>query len=77
MNEEINKQNEVQEGTVSATGMLIATYIFALLGGLLGIIFGIIVYKNKKYLPSHRKLALVGAVLAGISAIIWNVVAVA
>ena len=74
MDEEINKQNEVQEGTESATGILIATYIFAFLGGLLGVVLGIVVFKNKKYLPSHRKLALLGAILAAISFGVWSVI---
>lgn len=62
-----------QEGTQKATGMLIATFIFAALGGWLGIVFGILVWKNKKYIPAHRQLGLVGAILAIVSLVVWRV----
>lgn len=72
-------QYEEQE----ATGWLIAAYVFAVLGGLLGIVFGVTVHNAKvmlpdgdkvyKYKSSHRDLGLVAAVLAGISMIIWNI----
>lgn len=65
------EENE-KTGDVSATGWLIAIYIFAILGGLLGIAFGIMVYRNKKYKESHRTLGLVGAILATISLLIWR-----
>ncbi len=65
-----------------ATGWLIAAYIFAILGGLLGIAFGIYVYKSKieltdgekvyKYKDSHRQFGLAAAVLAVVSMIIWK-----
>lgn len=65
-------ENEKKEGTESATGWLIATYIFAILGGYLGIILGILVYRDKKYKESHRKLGLIGMILAIISIFTWN-----
>jgi serine/threonine-protein kinase len=65
----------------SATGWLVAIYIFAVLGGWLGVAFGISVYNNKvefvdgkkmpKYKQSHRTAALIGAILSGVSMIIW------
>lgn len=65
-----------------ATGWLIAAYIFAILGGLLGIVFGLTVYTQKvsftngekvhKYKDSHRQLGLVAAILAGVSMFIWK-----
>ncbi|MDR2511963.1 MAG: protein kinase [Bacteroidales bacterium] len=70
------------EQNESATGWLIAIYIFAILGGLLGLIFGISVYQQKitlpdgrkipKYKQPHRTAALIGAILSGISLIIWK-----
>ena len=65
-----------------ATGWLIAAYVFAILGGLFGIAFGIMVYNQKiivngekeyKYKESHRQLGLGAAILAVISIIIWNI----
>ena len=56
----------------SATGLLIATYIFAILGGMLGVIFGIMVFKDKKYKDSHRTLGIIGTILAIISMFIWK-----
>lgn len=61
-----------QEGTKSATGWLIATYIFAALGGLLGVCFGLMVYRNKEYKQSHRTLGLIGMILAIISVFVWK-----
>jgi len=68
-----------------ATGWLVATYIFAFLGGLLGLIFGITVYNSKikspdgktvhKYKESHRIAALIGAIISVISMIIWRIIA--
>ena len=65
-----------------ATGWLVAAYIFAILGGLLGIAFGVMIYNQKvnltngekvhKYKDSHRQLGLVAAILAGISMFIWK-----
>lgn len=67
----------------SAIGWLIAIYIFAVLGGLFGLIFGMMVYRNKvvlkdgtkvyEYKQQHRVLALIGAILSVISMIIWRV----
>jgi serine/threonine-protein kinase len=72
---------KTEEGQ-SATGWLVAIYIFAALGGLLGLAFGITVYKAKvnlpdgqkvhKYKQSHRTAALIGAILSGVSMIIWK-----
>lgn len=65
-----------------ATGWLVAAYIFAVLGGLLGIAFGIMIYNQKtilingtkvyKYKDSHRQLGLLAAILSGISMFIWK-----
>jgi len=65
----------------SATGWLVAIYIFAFLGGLLGFAFGISVYVQKidlsngqtvhKYKESHRSAALIGAILSVISFLFW------
>ena len=71
----INNTLQKESGSKSATGWLIATYIFALLGGFLGIIIGIIVYRDKEYKSSHRTLGLVGAILAIFSMIFWKVAA--
>lgn len=67
----------------NATWMLVAAYVFAFLGGFLGIIFGIMVYSKKdvddnnikvyKYKKSHRMLGLVAAIIAAISMIAWRV----
>ena len=71
----------------SGIGWLIATYIFALLGGYFGIVLGIFMYMAKekvlneetgkyeklpKFKSSHRKLGLLGAFLAIISVFIWK-----
>lgn len=72
----------------SAIGWLIAIYIFAALGGLLGVVFGVSTYMAKekvydpllgdyekvpKYKSSHRTLALIGALLSIVSIIVWQV----
>jgi serine/threonine-protein kinase len=64
-----------------ATGRSIAIYIFAVLGGLLGIALGILIYNDKvqfadgkktsRYKQSHRTAALIGAILSCVSIIIW------
>ena len=69
---------------IDATVWLVATYIFAFLGGLLGLIFGMNVYSSKiklsdgqkvhKYKESHRTVALIGAILSCISFIIWKII---
>lgn len=65
-----------------ATGWIVAAFIFAVLGGLLGIAFGVMIYNQKvniangekvhKYKDSHRQLGLAAAILAGISMFIWK-----
>lgn len=67
-----------------ATGLLIASYIFAILGGLLGIIFGCAVAMGKvemfngdkvyKYKLQHRKLGWGAVALSVVSIIVWNVI---
>lgn len=67
----------------NATGWLAAAYVFAILGGLLGIIFGMQVARAKqkqpdgtkiyKYKKSHRTLGIIAAIIAAISMIIWKV----
>ena len=87
----INVQTKVEEPGYqekSAIGLLIATYIFAALGGYLGIAFGIAVYFSKekiydkhlgtyekfhKYKKPHRILGLIGAILSMVSIVIWNI----
>lgn len=64
------------------TGWLIAAYIFAIFGGLLGIILGMVVATGKvemingekiyKYKLTHRKLGWGAAILSIISIIIWK-----
>ena len=71
----------------SAVGWLIAIYIFAALGGLLGVVFGISTYMAKenvynpllgdyekvpKYKSLHRTMALIGALLSIVSVFIWQ-----
>lgn len=66
----------------SAVGWLVAAYVFAILGGLLGIAFGISVFSGKvtlangekvhKYKSSHRTLGLIAAILSGISLFVWK-----
>ncbi len=68
----------------SATGWLVAIYIFAVLGGLFGLAFGIFIYNSKvefangrkihKYKASHRTAALIGAVLSCVSLFIWKII---
>ncbi|MDR1348829.1 MAG: protein kinase [Prevotellaceae bacterium] len=72
---------KTEEGQ-SATGWLVVIYIFAALGGLLGLAFGISIYRAKldlseggkahKYKQSHRTAALIGAILGGVSMIVWK-----
>ncbi|MDR1455643.1 MAG: protein kinase [Tannerella sp.] len=64
-----------------ATAWLAAVYIFALLGGLPGLIAGMMVYRRRttdndgrkvyKYKPRHRTAALIGAILSAISFTVW------
>lgn len=66
-----------------ATGWLIVSYIFALLGGLLGIAFGLMVYMGKvemvtgekfyKYKQQHRYMGLGAAIIGVIAIIVYNV----
>ena len=66
-----------------ATVWLIAAYVFAILGGLLGIVFGIMVNNSKitlpngdkvyKYKYAHRTLGLIAAILSGISMFVWKI----
>ena len=70
----------------SATGWLIAAYIFAALGGYLGMIIGIMVFMAKekvkdpnggetkvlKYKKNHRTLGLIAAILSVISIFVWK-----
>jgi len=68
----------------SATEWLVAIYVFAALGGLLGLAFGIFVYVQKtnlpngqkvhKYKESHRTAALIGAIISVISFLFWIIV---
>lgn len=68
-----------------ATGWLIAAFTFAVLGGLLGLVFGLTVYNSKiqytdgrkvpKYKKDHRTLGLAAAVLSCISFILCYIVA--
>lgn len=67
----------------SATPWLIAAYVFAGLGGLLGIVFGMMVATKKEnqadgtkkyvYKKSHRTLGIIAVVIAAISFIVWKV----
>lgn len=70
---------------VSATGWLIAAYIFAILGGLLGIAFGISIWNQKvesngrkvyKYKKTHRQLGILAAIIAIISVFVWKFVTI-
>lgn len=66
-----------------ATGWLIVSYIFALLGGLLGIAFGLMVYMGKvemvtgekfyKYKQQHRYMGLCAAILGAVAFIVYKV----
>lgn len=79
-----SSSNTGQYTPQSATGWLVAIYIFAVLGGFLGLVFGISVYKSKvefangqktyKYKKNHRNAALIGAILSSVSIIIWNII---
>lgn len=65
-----------------ARGWLIAIYVFAILGGLLGVCFAVSVANSKiqlengekvyKYRHSDRVIARIGGILAVISAFIWK-----
>lgn len=67
-----------------ATGWLIAGYIFALLGGLLGVIIGahlafskIVSADGKKiprYVTSTKNQGIVIFIIAVVSMIVWNIV---
>lgn len=78
-----NKEFEPEK----ATGWLIATYIFAALGGYLGIFLGFFVYfakvhiydeeyddyyKEYRFIETHRMWGLIGGILAIISVIFWK-----
>lgn len=66
----------------SATGLLIATYLFSALGGFLGFVFGFHIFRAslvssdgtrvKKYKKSHRTAGLIGGILGVISFIAWQ-----
>lgn len=70
------------ESEKTATGLLIATYAFATLGGLIGIILGFHVFASKLLLPngtkvpkfrkSHRMAGLAGGIISIISFICWR-----
>jgi hypothetical protein len=70
------------ESEQGATGLLIATYVFGLLGGFLGIICGFHVYASKLILPdgtrvhkfkkSHRLAGLMGGILGIVSLVCWK-----
>ena len=70
-----------------ATGWLVATYIFAALGGYLGVILGLFVYfakvhvydedlddyvKEYRFEDKHRMWGLIGAILAVITVAYWK-----
>jgi len=73
--------SQIEYEPKSAVGQLIAVYIFALLGGWLGIVMGASVYLAKvsyvdgrkvyKYKQSHRNAAIGGVGLSIVSMIIW------
>jgi hypothetical protein len=77
------KSAEIQEQR--ATGWLIAIYLFAILGGWLGIALGLYVFfagtrdengiKMPRFIDSHRKAAIGGAILAFVSMISWLMIA--
>lgn len=68
----------------NATSYLIAIYILMALGGWLGIVLGISVYNSKidlqdgtkvhRYKESHRRAALIGVILSGISVFLWIII---
>lgn len=82
----ISKPNEENAKYVEkdATGWLIAAYIFAILGGFLGIILGTVVATGKvemvsgekiyKYKSDHRRLGWGAAILSIISMVVWKFV---
>jgi hypothetical protein len=70
-----------------ATGWLVATYIFAALGGFLGVVLGFFVYfvkvhvydedlddyvKEYRFVDTHRMWGLIGGILAIISVVYWK-----
>lgn len=69
----------------NAVGWLIAAYIFAALGGILGIVFGMSVARNKRkqpdgskvyvYKKSDRKLGIIAVVVSIISMVVWRIYA--
>lgn len=79
-----NDDDESDSLEMDAKGMLIATYILAVLGGLLGIVLGMNIATGKekqpdgtkkyKYKKSDRKLGKIAVVVAIISIIVWNIV---
>lgn len=68
-----------------ATGWLIAVYVFAVLGGFLGVIIGTRVHQKKillpdgqkvyKYKESHRTAAMIGTILSCLSIFFWKYIA--
>ena len=80
---EINILDSINYEEQDATVWLIAAYVFAILGGLLGIVFGIMVNNSKitlpngdkvyKYKYAHRTLGLIAAILSGISIFVWKI----
>ena len=80
---EINILDSMNYEEQDATVWLIAAYVFAILGGLLGIVFGIMVNNSKitlsngdkvyKYKYAHRTLGLIAAILSGISIVLWKI----
>jgi hypothetical protein len=70
------------EGEKGATGLLIATYVLAPLGGLIGIFLGFHIFASKlvlsngtkvaKFKKSHRIAGLVGGIMSIVSFICWK-----
>jgi len=67
-----------------ATGLLIAIYVFAVLGGWLGAVLGMYVFNRQiklsdgqsvhKYKDSHRSAAIGGAILSGVVMIVLGLI---
>lgn len=80
---EIKEKTENDSLGKSATGWLIAAYIFAVLGGLFGVIIGAMIASQKQkqldgtkkyvYKKADRRYGLIAAIVAIISMIIWKV----